>query len=141
MITSQHEQYMVIVHLIIGTGRSPSEITFVSLIINHNQDTNYRGLCSLFLFKSVPLFVSSVSSCRSSFNCSFGIYLHVAPACISSCRRCFCSEDLRQRRKPPIVAPSWCYIVFRNYLDPRKIRRLRNAKGPKNTFPELVAEK
>jgi hypothetical protein len=35
-------------------------------------------------------------SCRSSFNCSFGIYLHVVSACISSCRSCFCLEDLRR---------------------------------------------
>jgi hypothetical protein len=30
---------------------------------------------------------------------------------------------------------------FRNELDPRKTQRLRNAEGPKNTFPELVIEK
>jgi hypothetical protein len=30
---------------------------------------------------------------------------------------------------------------FRNELDPRKTQRLRNPKGPKNTFPELVIEK
>jgi hypothetical protein len=73
----------------------------VSLTTNHNHDTNYQGLSGLFLFKSVLPFVSNVSSCRSSFNCSFGIYLHVVPACISSCRRCFCLEDLRRRRRPP----------------------------------------
>jgi hypothetical protein len=30
---------------------------------------------------------------------------------------------------------------FHNELDPRKTRRLRNAEGPKNTFPELVIKK
>jgi hypothetical protein len=49
-------------------------------------------------------FVSSVSSCRSSSDCSFGIHLHVTPVCMSSCRRCFCLEDLRWRRRPPTVA-------------------------------------
>jgi hypothetical protein len=73
------------------------------LTTNHNHDTNYQGLCGIFLFKSVPPFVSSVSSCRSSFDCSFGIQLHVTPVCMSSCRRCFCLEDLRRRRRPPTV--------------------------------------
>jgi hypothetical protein len=39
--TSQREQYMVTVHLFIGTGRSPVEITFVSLMTNYKCDTNY----------------------------------------------------------------------------------------------------
>ena len=34
--TSQREQYEGTVHLFIGTGRSPDEITFVSLVTNHN---------------------------------------------------------------------------------------------------------
>jgi hypothetical protein len=105
-ITSQREQYGGPVHLFIGMGHSPDKITFMSLITNQNHDTNYQGLCGLFLFKSVPPFVSSVSSCRSSFNCSFGIHLHVKPACMSSCRRYFCLEDLRRRRRPPTI-PLW----------------------------------
>jgi hypothetical protein len=56
--TSQREQYMGTVHLFIGTGRSPIEITFMSLITSYNHDTNYRGLIGLFLFKSVQPFVS-----------------------------------------------------------------------------------
>jgi hypothetical protein len=103
MNTSQCEQYGSTIHLFIGTGRSPDKITFMPLTTNHNHDTNYQGLCRLFLFKSVPPFVSSVSSCRSSFDCSFGIQLHVTPVCMSSCRRCFCLEDLRRRRRPPTV--------------------------------------
>jgi hypothetical protein len=39
--TSQREQYGVTVHLFIGTGRSPVEITFVSLMTNYKCDTNY----------------------------------------------------------------------------------------------------
>jgi hypothetical protein len=101
VITSQREQYKGTVHLFIGMGHSPDKITFIPLITNHDYDTNYQGLCSLFLFKSVPPFVSSVSSCRSPFICSFGIHLHVTPARMSSCRRCFCLEDLWWRRKPP----------------------------------------
>jgi hypothetical protein len=104
MITSQREQYRGIVHLSIGMGRIPGKITFVSSITNHNHGTNYQGPHSLFLFKSVPPFVLSMPSYRSSFNCSFDIYLHVVSACMSSCRRCFCLEDLRRRRRPPTVA-------------------------------------
>jgi hypothetical protein len=33
--TSQREQYGGTVHLFIGTGHSPDEITFVSLVTNH----------------------------------------------------------------------------------------------------------
>jgi hypothetical protein len=103
VITSQREQYRGTVHLFIGTGHNPDKITFMPLITNHDYNTNYQGLCKLFLFKSVPPFVSSVSSCRSSFSCSFGVHLHVTPACLLSCRRCFCLEDLRRRRRPPTV--------------------------------------
>ena len=55
---SQREQYRVTVHLYIGAGRSPVEITFMSLITNYKHDTNYHGLNGLFLFKSVSPFVS-----------------------------------------------------------------------------------
>jgi hypothetical protein len=119
--TSQREQYGGTVHLFIGTGHNPDKITFMPLITNHDYDTNYQGLCSLFLFKSVPSFVSSVSSCRSSFSCSFGIHLHVTAACLLSCRRCFCLEDLRRRRRPPTytiessglpISLPYIYIVY-----------------------------
>jgi hypothetical protein len=56
--TSQREQYRVTVHLFIGTGRSPVEITFMSLITNYKHDTNYQGSNGLFLFKSVLPIVS-----------------------------------------------------------------------------------
>jgi hypothetical protein len=56
--TSQREQYGVTVHLFIGTGRSPIEITFMPLINNYEHDTNYHGLVGLFLFKLVQPFGS-----------------------------------------------------------------------------------
>jgi hypothetical protein len=58
VITSQREQYGVTVHLFIGTGRSPVEITVMSLITNYKHDTSYHGLNGLFLFTSVLPFVS-----------------------------------------------------------------------------------
>jgi hypothetical protein len=53
MITSQREQYDVTVHLFIGTGRSLSKITFISLTFTVRQKVNYRGLGSLFTFRLV----------------------------------------------------------------------------------------
>jgi hypothetical protein len=47
-ITMQREQYRGTVHLFIGTGRSPDEITSMSLITNYDHNTNYQGLYSLF---------------------------------------------------------------------------------------------
>jgi hypothetical protein len=40
--TSQREQYGVTVHLFIGTGRSPVEITFMPSTSNCKHDTNYH---------------------------------------------------------------------------------------------------
>jgi hypothetical protein len=56
--TSQHEQYGVTIHLFIGTGRSPVEITFMPSISDYKHDTNYLGLINLFLFRSVQPIVS-----------------------------------------------------------------------------------
>jgi hypothetical protein len=104
----QREQYMGIVHLFLGTRCSLDEITSMSLITNYDHNTNYEGLNSLFLSKSVSSFVFIMTSSRSSFNRSFGfvritfgLYLHVTPSFIWSYQRCFCLEDLRRRRRPP----------------------------------------
>jgi hypothetical protein len=77
---------------------------------DYNYNTNYQGLYSLFLFKSVTSFVFSVSPCRSSFNGSFGLHLHVTPACVSFYRRCFCLEDLRWRRRPPTTPLTMIFV-------------------------------
>jgi hypothetical protein len=52
--TSQDEQYGGTVHLFIGTGRSLCKITFMPFMFTIDLRTIYRGLDSLFLFKSVP---------------------------------------------------------------------------------------
>jgi hypothetical protein len=52
--TSQCEQYGGTVHLFIGTGRSLCNITFMPFMFTIDLRTTYRGLDSLFLFKSVP---------------------------------------------------------------------------------------
>jgi hypothetical protein len=45
---------MGIVHLFIGTGRNLCKITFMPFMFTIDLRTIYRGLDSLFLFKSVP---------------------------------------------------------------------------------------
>jgi hypothetical protein len=53
--TSQREQYVGTVHLFIGTWRNLCKITFVPFMFTIDLRTIYRGLDSLFLFKSVPI--------------------------------------------------------------------------------------
>jgi hypothetical protein len=53
---SQREQYGDTVHLFIGTGHSPYKITYMPFTFDNNSIVVYRGLNSLFIFKSVPLF-------------------------------------------------------------------------------------
>jgi hypothetical protein len=127
--TNQHEQYGVTVHLFIGMGHSLDKITFMPLITNHDYDTNYQGLYSLFLFQSVPPFVSSASSCRSSFSCSFGIRLHVTVSCLLSCRRCFCLEDLRRRRpQQTLILSSVCRMVAPKIAKPKLVPKVARVK-------------
>jgi hypothetical protein len=65
---NQREQYGSIVHLFIGTGRSPCKITLMPFTFTNDSIVIHRGLNSLFPFKSVPLSVS----CRRSPAHSFG---------------------------------------------------------------------
>jgi hypothetical protein len=58
VITSQREQYGVTVHLFIGTGRSLCKITSMPFMFTIDLRTIYRGLDSLFLFKSVSFSVA-----------------------------------------------------------------------------------
>jgi hypothetical protein len=51
---SQREQYKGIVHLFIGTGHSPCEVTPMPFTFANNFKVIHRGLNSLFPFKSVP---------------------------------------------------------------------------------------
>jgi hypothetical protein len=56
--TSQREQYGGTIHLFIGTGHSLCGFTFTSFTNDYNHDTDYHGPIDLFIFKSVPPFVS-----------------------------------------------------------------------------------
>jgi hypothetical protein len=50
---SPPEQYGSTVHLFISTGRSPCKITHMPFTFANNSIVIYRGLNSLFIFKSV----------------------------------------------------------------------------------------
>ena len=50
---SQPEQYGGTVLLFIGTGHNPYKITFMPFTFDNNSIVIYRGLNSLFIFKSV----------------------------------------------------------------------------------------
>jgi hypothetical protein len=83
MITSQHEQHDVIVHLFIGTGRGLDKITFMSLTFTVDHKASCRGLSSLFSFRSVSPFTIVIVLSRSSFNHIFGAslsLLHTTPS-------------------------------------------------------------
>ena len=58
MNTSQREHYGGTIHLFIGTGHSLCGFTFTSFTNDYNHDTDYHGPIGLFIFKSVPPFVS-----------------------------------------------------------------------------------
>jgi hypothetical protein len=51
---SQREQYGSTVHLFIGTGRSPCEITSMPFTFANDSKLIHRGLNNIFPFKSVP---------------------------------------------------------------------------------------
>jgi hypothetical protein len=115
---SQCEQYESIVHLFIGTSRSPCKITSRPFAFDNNSIVIYRGLDSLFLFKSVSFFLPT---CRSSLAHSFGsvpsfvllVFLHTViltpkvPAHVLHSRNIVKSRFLRTfgSRRPPTVAP------------------------------------
>jgi hypothetical protein len=83
VIIIQREQYCVTVHLFIGTGRSLGKITFMSLTFTVDYEAIYKGLDSLFFFKSVPSFTIVIMISRRSFSHSFGArspFLQTAPS-------------------------------------------------------------
>jgi hypothetical protein len=115
VITSQREQYNITVHLFIGTGHSLDKITFMPLTFTINRKASYRGLSSLFSFRSVSPFTIVVLPSRSSFGHSFeaslsflqttpSYYAHHHLKAEASCNGLILKnmlvkfEDLRQRK-------------------------------------------
>jgi hypothetical protein len=127
--TIQREQYDVIVHLFIGTGRSQDKITFMPLTSTLNHNANYQGLSSLFSLRSVSSFIFANMLSRSSFSHSFAS-IHVAfglyhPKVEASCNNLCHTENiwlvtfLRTfgRGRPPteglsglVVSPDWRHV-------------------------------
>jgi hypothetical protein len=85
------DQYGGTVHLFIGTGHSSYKITFMPFTFGSNSTVIYRGLNSLFIFKSV-----SFSAITSKLSCS----------------QLWCCVDLRIPWASPTVVP----IRVRRYL-------------------------
>jgi hypothetical protein len=68
---NQREQYGSTVHLFIGTGHSPYKITFMPFTFDNNSIVIYRGLNSLFIFKSVLFFaITPKLSCSHLRRCT-----------------------------------------------------------------------
>jgi hypothetical protein len=82
VITSQREQYIITVHLFIGTGRNLDKITFMSLTFTVSQKARYRGLGSLFHFRSVSSFTTVLVLSQSFSSHSIGAgssFIQTAP--------------------------------------------------------------
>jgi hypothetical protein len=125
--TRPREQYGITVHLFIGTGCSPCEITFMPFILTIDLRTNCRGLDSLFLLKSVPLSVTEpklFSRAPSALVQSFvPILLSILYMLLTRDRRylftCYTwktllnhvFEDLRRTK-----APNRCNVICIHYL-------------------------
>jgi hypothetical protein len=56
----------------------------------------------------------------------FGLYLHVTPAFVLSCQRCFYLEDLRRRRRPP--------TKWKDEIISIEIRRVRRTSARNGTL-------
>jgi hypothetical protein len=96
-ITMQREQYSATVHLFIGMGYNPGEITFISLAFTANHKASYQGPSSLFPFRSVSSSTFIIMLSRSTFRHSFSArssFLQV----VSSCH-----AYLRFKPKPPVT--------------------------------------
>jgi hypothetical protein len=70
---NQREQYGGTVHLFIGTGHSPYKITFIPFTFDNNSIVMYRGLNSLFIFKSVSLSATTPKLSRSHLRCCINL--------------------------------------------------------------------
>jgi hypothetical protein len=83
-------------------GCNPVKITFMPLIANYKHDTSHHGLNGLLLFKSVLPFISS---CRSSLDYSFGIYLRVVSHLHITLPKVFLLAGPSAKKKAPNSSP------------------------------------
>jgi hypothetical protein len=113
VITSQCEQYGITVHLFIGTGRSLGKITCMSLTFTISQKVSYRGLNSLFSFRSVSFSTTVLVLSRSFSIHSFGTgssFFQIAPF-IS----CTPSSQSRSFQWQYIILESMLVVFWRTF--------------------------
>jgi hypothetical protein len=122
------DQYGGTVHLFIGTGHSSYKITFMPFTFGSNSIVIYRGLNSLFIFKSV-----SFSAITSKLSCS----------------QLWCCVDLRIPWASPTVVPirvrrylfthytpkTLLNLVFEDLRKPKAPNILQLQTGPKFSAP------
>ena len=118
--------------LFIGTGHSLWEFTTMPFMKVYNNDSNAYGLKGLSTFKSVH---NSEALWRSSF----GHRTRTASAEAASSFKTFGATKHSPNSSPFRGARS--FFVTSLIREKKKSLKLREAEGPKNTFPELVAEK
>ena len=70
---NQREQYGGTVLLFIGTGHNPYKITFMPFTFDNNSIVIYRGLDSLFIFKSVSFSATTPKLSRSHLRCCINL--------------------------------------------------------------------
>ena len=97
------------VHLFIGAGRNPCKITFRPFAFDNNFIVIYRGLNSLFLFKSVSSFLPS---CRS-FLAQLRLCSILRSLCVSSYNNFDLSEgSMSEGTCSCITLQKHCQIMF-----------------------------
>jgi hypothetical protein len=101
VITGFREQYRGTVHLFIGTGRSLCIITFMPFTTNYNNDTEYHGSLTHFIFKSVHPLRLETCHCAEALWAIASALLWIGPVEGVSFLRIFGYEAYPQHIVPP----------------------------------------
>ena len=107
-ITIQREQYDATVHIFIGTGRSRSKNTFMSLSSVYNYNTKYCGLNSLYPFLVTVVFGLRHQPEPKSLDYSFVAhfcYLQVTPLLLLQ----------KKISIPKLKPPAIIYVMLKTY--------------------------
>jgi hypothetical protein len=156
VITIQREQYGGTIHLFIGTGHSPGEITYISLTLIHFYNTKHQGLSSLCPFSVIIMLglhhyikvEAPWLHLRRSFLLPTGFIftlLHKRnfhPEGEVSCNNPCHTKNIRSvtflrtlgGRRPPTVAPRSIDLFLCNKFILRREQRPL-AEGPKKHLP------
>ena len=103
-ITIQREQYGGIVYLFIGTGRSPSKNTFMTLTYTHNRNMNRQGLASLFLFDPTSCLTLVVTLSRSYYSSAIAsAFIVITLGYIFVLKTFYTEEDFKHEPKLPVI--------------------------------------